>query len=161
MLEATVPRSKSMAETQSLLPLETKTYRSLAARELGLAPPTAGIPSTISPTRKPVLTLWLMRGGSSRAIRQTENASEALGSPRPGRGCRCDSRSPSLPFRSRKPEILRPVLVECWDRRFGFSCIRTFPRWRRKRRLRRVTARLRRDSDRWVRCEGSPSSSYR
>src|ERR1700754_1851664 len=39
----------SNTETQSLVPLLTKTYFSVAAIELGLAPPTAGIPSINSP----------------------------------------------------------------------------------------------------------------
>ena len=39
----------SITETQSLLPLLTNTKLALATTELGLEPPTAGIPSNISP----------------------------------------------------------------------------------------------------------------
>ena len=78
--------SVSMTEMVSLLPLLTKTRSSVAATEFGLDPPTAGIPSTISPTSTPVLILAVTRGsaGSETSSSQTEKDSGTFGSPRPG-----------------------------------------------------------------------------
>lgn len=58
-----------MTETQSLLPLVTNTYCALATKELGPAPPTAGMPSIFSPTKKPVLILWTTAGFSAQGHR--------------------------------------------------------------------------------------------
>src|SRR5664280_174449 len=70
----------------SLLPLLVKTQSEAATSELGLDPPTAGIPSTICPTRFPVFILAVTFGLliSSIEIAQTEKALSLFGSPRPG-----------------------------------------------------------------------------
>ena len=59
---------------------------SVATIELGLDPPTAGISSTKAPTKWPVLILATTIGfdESSRSIANTEKASIAFGSPKPG-----------------------------------------------------------------------------
>ncbi len=76
----------SITEILSLLPLLTKTYFSVATTELGLAPPTAGIPSISSPTRTPVFIFATTFGCVifEISIVQTDKDSGTLGSPSPG-----------------------------------------------------------------------------
>ncbi len=75
-----------MTEILSLVPLVTKTNLSVATSEFGLAPPTAGIPSTMAPTKFPVLVLAITFGFSefSRLMVKTEKASAEFISPNPG-----------------------------------------------------------------------------
>jgi len=86
MVLTTVSFSMEMTEILSLVPLVTKTYSSVATSELGLAPPTAGIPSTKAPTKLPVLVLAITSGfsGFATLIVKTENASGEFISPKPG-----------------------------------------------------------------------------
>ena len=84
MLLTTLFCFASITEMLSLLPLLTYTKLSVATMEFGLEPPTAEIPSTISPTNTPVLTLDTTSGFSLlTSTPHTEKDSGALGSPRP------------------------------------------------------------------------------
>ncbi len=94
----------SMTDTQSLLPLLTNRWSLVATIELGLAPPTAGTSSSLSPTNIPVLILAVTVGlvVVDKSTIQTENDSGALGSPRPG------TRSESVCMPSMDSLVLNP-----------------------------------------------------